>query len=115
NAGPITGENFVNWADQLRDVEQMVDNPDLRNAIAAAREQARLMRAAFTKSGEKPDWDKVEISVLKPLVEVRDRIADELARRGNKDALKPIDKDPIPVRFVDSVAKYYEQVGKDSK
>jgi hypothetical protein len=50
---------------------------------------------------------------MKPLIEVRDRIADELARRENSDALVPIDRDPVPNRYSDLVRRYYEELGKD--
>jgi hypothetical protein len=54
------------------------------------------------------------LQVLKPLVEVRSRIAEELARRDvNKDSLVPIDRDPVPNRFAESVRRYYEELGKD--
>ena len=48
-----------------------------------------------------------------PLVEVRNRVAEELARRDSKDSLAPIDRDPVPNRFAESVRRYYEELGKD--
>jgi hypothetical protein len=50
---------------------------------------------------------------MKPLLEVRDRITDELARRQSSDALVPIDRDPVPTRYSDLVRRYYEELGKD--
>jgi hypothetical protein len=46
------------------------------------------------------------------LAEVRDRIADELARRESADALVPVDRDPVPNRYSDLVRRYYEGLGK---
>ncbi len=112
--GPITGEDFAPWADRLRDVEEMLDFPDLRNEVATARERARLMRLEFKSDLKKPDWAVVRLNVVKPLVEVRDRIAEELARRESKEALVPIDRDPVPTRYSDLVRKYYEELGKDN-
>lgn len=111
--GPITGENFGPWSDRLRDVEQMVDPSDLRNQVATARERARLMRLEFIKHGDKPDWARVELQILKPLVEARARIADELARRTSKEALAPIDRDPTPAQYAELVRHYFERMGKD--
>jgi hypothetical protein len=111
--GPLTGENFVDWSDRLRDVEEMVDDPALRNEVAKARERARLMRQDYKRDAKKPDWAVVQLQVMKPLIEVRDRIADELARRENSDALVPIDRDPVPTRYSDLVRRYYEELGKD--
>ncbi len=111
--GPITGENFAPWADRLRDIEELVDTPALRDAVANARERARLLRQDFKRDQKKPDWAVVQLQILQPLVEVRARIGEELARRDSKDALVPIDRDPVPNRFADSVRRYYEELGKE--
>ena len=113
NAAPLTGEDFARWNERLRDVEELVDTPELRNALAEARERARLLRRDFRQDAKKPDWTVVELQILKPLVEVRSRLAEELARREAKDLLTPIDRDPVPNRFAESVRRYYEELGKD--
>jgi hypothetical protein len=111
-AGPLTGDDFVPWSDSLREVEQMVDQTDLRNQVATARERARLLRQQFRTDRQKPDWAVVKIQVLNPLVEVRDRIAEELARRESRENLAPLDRDPVPARYSDLVRRYYEELGK---
>ncbi len=111
--GPITGEQFAEWSDRLRDVEEMVDMPDLRNEVSLARERARLMRQEFKGERKKPDWAKVELQVVKPLVEVRQKLKEELARRDVKDSLVPIDRDPVPARYSELVRRYYENLGKE--
>jgi hypothetical protein len=113
--GPITGDDFAQWSDRLRDVEEMVDLPDLRNEVAAARERSRLLRQQFRREKQKPDWAVVQLQVVKPLVEVRDAIAEELARRNPDHELVPIDRDPVPTRYSDLVRRYYEELGKSSK
>jgi hypothetical protein len=55
----------------------------------------------------------VQLQVVKPLVEVRSRINDELARRQSREALVPIDRDPVPDRFSELVRRYYEELGRD--
>jgi len=91
----------------------MIDIPELRNQVATARERARLMRQEFKRDLKKPDWAVVRLQVMKPLIEVRDRITDELARRRSPDALVPIDRDPVPERYSELVRRYYEELGKD--
>jgi hypothetical protein len=113
NSAPLTGEDFARWNERLRDVEELVDTPEMRNAVATARERARLLRRDFRQDLKKPDWTVVELQVLKPLVEVRSRLAEELARRESKESLAPIDRDPVPNRFAESVRRYYEELGKD--
>jgi len=91
----------------------LVDQPDLRNLVARARERARVLRQEYKRDLTKPDWAVVQLQVMKPLVEVRDRIADELARRESSDSLVPIDRDPVPSRYSDLVRRYYEELGKE--
>ena len=76
--------------------------------------RARLLRREFRQDLKKPDWAVVELEIVRPLVEVRNRVAEELARRESKDSLVPIDRDPVPNRYADQVRKYYEELGKDS-
>lgn len=112
-AGPITGDDFGPWSDRLRDVEEMIDIPDLRNEVARARERARQVRQAYRQERTKPDWAVVRLQVMSPLVQVRDLIAEELARRESREALVPIDRDPVPTRYSDLVRRYYEELGKE--
>ncbi len=111
--GPLIGGNFAPWNERLRDVEQLLDSPDLRNAVATARERARLLRSDIVNDRKKPDWAVVKLQILQPLVEVRARVAEELSRRDSKESLAPIDRDPVPARFAESVRRYYEELGKD--
>ena len=113
NWAPLTGEDFNRWNERLRDVEELIESPDMRNALAEARERARLLRRDFRNDARKPDWTVVELQVLKPLLEVRGRVSEELARRESKDSLAPIDRDPVPNRFAENVRRYYEELGKD--
>ncbi|HEY5911891.1 MAG TPA: hypothetical protein VJA21_14915, partial [Verrucomicrobiae bacterium] len=112
--GPITGDDFAPWSDGLRNVEEMVDTPSLRTDVARARERARQMRQDYKRDQKKPDWAVVRLQVLQPLVEVRDAIAEELARREPRENLVPIDRDPVPGRYSELVRRYYEQLGKDN-
>jgi hypothetical protein len=55
----------------------------------------------------------VQLEILRPLLEVRSRVAEDLARRESKDPLVPLDRDPVPARFAEAVRRYYEELGKD--
>jgi hypothetical protein len=112
-SAPLTGEDFATWSDRLREVEELIDEPDLRDDVAKARERARLIRQDFKRDRKKPDWAVVQLQVMKPLTEVRDRIAEELARRESREALVPLDRDPVPNRYSDLVRRYYEELGKE--
>jgi hypothetical protein len=91
----------------------MIDLPELRSDVATARERARLVRQELRQDLKKPDWAVVRAEVVGPLVEVRSRIQEELARRGSGEGIVPIDRDPVPTRFSELVRRYYEELGKD--
>ena len=91
----------------------MIDLPDLRNDVATARERARLTRQEFRRDLKKPDWAVVRLQIVSPLVEVRSRLDEELARRTPDNDRVPIDRDPVPGRYTELVRRYYEELGKD--
>jgi len=49
--------------------------------------------------------------VAEPIRELRRRIAEEVRKRENPDALVPIDRDPVPPPFAEDVRRYYERLG----
>ena len=114
NLAPITGGGFEQFSDRLRDAEEMVDANELRNQLQTVRERLRMQRVEFKRSEAEPKWDLVKLQILTPLVEVRKRIEEDLAKRDSREAMVPIDRDPVPGRFSELVRKYYENLGKDS-
>jgi len=111
--GPLTGRDFRQWSDRLRDVEEILSEPDLRNDVARVRDRARAIRAEFTRNGKEPQWNLVEQQITKPLTELRNRIGEELAKLKPDEAIVPIDRDPVPGRFAELVKRYYENLGGD--
>ena len=109
-SGPITGD-FTPWSDRLRDVEEMVDDPDLSGEVARVREAARDIRRQMRRDFKGPNWDLVRESVAGPLNEIRDRVAEELLRKNSTSEAVPIDRDPVPARYADDVRRYYETLG----
>jgi hypothetical protein len=90
----------------------MVDDPALRAEAARVREIARGMRVEFKRHSLPPQWDAVRAQVSAPLAELRDRVAEELARRESKENLVPIDRDPVPQKYAERVRRYYEDLGR---
>ncbi len=109
---PITGGNHREWTDRLRDVEEAVDLPQVREKVSQVRDDIRKMNREFQRHSKKPEWDLVEARILKPLNEIRRRLAEELAKRQSDKALVPIDRDPVPDQFDELVRRYYERLGK---
>lgn len=110
---PITGEDFREWSDRLRDVEEIVGDPELRAEAARIRERARSFRREFKRHSEEPKWELIKSLVARPLRELRQQVSEELLRRsGAKNALVPIDRDPVPEQFAEQVRRYYENLGR---
>jgi hypothetical protein len=108
---PLTGEDFLNWSDRLRDVEEMMNDAELRAEAARIRDRARGFRRDLKRHSQPPNWDLVNLQVIAPLNELYDRVNEELMRRASREALVPIDRDPVPPRFDEAVRLYYERLG----
>jgi hypothetical protein len=89
----------------------MVGDPKLRAEAAAIRERAKAARADFKKNAKAPNWDMIDQTIGRPLAELRDAVAQELARRDSSEALVPIDREPVPPEYADKVRRYYERLG----
>jgi hypothetical protein len=90
----------------------MLDDPALRADAARIREAARGIRSEFKKAGKMPKRDLVNSQISVPLLELRQRVEEELARKDSKENLVPIDRDPVPSKYAERVRRYYEELGK---
>lgn len=114
-SAPIAGDGFRDWSDRLRDVEEMVGDPQLRNRAAQIRDRARGIRRDLSRNDQPPRWELVEELIARPLRELRREIAQQLLRRSaDRNASVPIDRDPVPAQFSDAVRRYYESLGSGS-
>ena len=87
--GPITGEGFRQWSDRMRDVEELLDDPELRAEAARIRDRVRGAREEFKRHSKEPDWNKLQDLVAEPIKELRNRIAEEVRRRESPDCAGP--------------------------
>ena len=110
-SGPITGDGFRQWSDRMRDVEELLQDPQLRAEAARIRDRARGAREEYKRHATEPDPKTLKEMVADPIRELRDRVAEEVRRRESPDSLVPIDRDPVPTRFTDGVRRYYERLG----
>jgi hypothetical protein len=110
-SGPIMGNNFVDWSDRVRDVEEVLDAQDLRNRLATVRERVAGLRAEYRQSGRVPQPEIVRTEILTPMTQVRVWLQEELARRENAGSLVPLDRDPVPDKYSEQVRHYYEKLG----
>lgn len=109
--GPVTGDGFRQWSDRMRDVEELLNDPEMRSEAARIRDRVRGEREEFRRHSKEPDWTKLKDMVADPIAQLRDRVAEEVRRRESPDALVPIDRDPVPPRFAEGVRRYYERLG----
>lgn len=109
--GPLTGNQFHEWSDRMRDVEEMVGDSELRSRVAQIRERAQSMRAEFKRHSKAPEGDLINAQILEPLAEIQTILSNEISKRGAQTSLAPIDRDPVPEKYSDLVRRYYEELG----
>ena len=109
--GPITGDGFRQWSERMRDVEDLLQDPQLRSEAARIRDRVRGAREEFKRHSQVPDPKQLKTLVADPIRELRDRVAEEIRRRESPDSLVPIDRDPVPPQFAEGVRRYYERIG----
>jgi hypothetical protein len=109
--GPLTGLDFREWEDRLREVEEVVEIPELRNELSEVRQRARDIRRENKENGKPPKWDLVDMQILRPLTEINKRLEEELTLRQPKRELVPVDHDPVPEEYSELVRRYYERLG----
>ena len=101
----------MNWSDQLRDVQSVLDSPDLRNQLATVRDRAAGFRAEYRNGRQLPSPDAVRQQILMPMAQVRVWVREELALQENANSLVPLDRDPVPENYSELVRQYYEKLG----
>jgi hypothetical protein len=110
--GPLTGDNtFTDWADRLQTVQNLLDDPAQRQQIADALAQARDLRSNYIRHSQLPQWNLVTNNIISPLSKVSDALRQQLSREEEPDSLQPVDQDPVPDKYADSVKRYYEALG----
>lgn len=108
---PISGDDFRQWSDRLRDVEEMLSDPELRGEAARIREQARELRRDWQRHSADPNWELVRQRVAAPLSQLQREVTEEWLRKTTKDAVVPVDRQPVPRQYQDAVRRYYERIG----
>ena len=89
----------------------MLPQEDLRNAVAQVRDEARAMRIDFRRDNLPPEASTIGKKITEPLIELRQRISEEIAKLNRENPVSPIDRDPVPSEFRDLVRLYYEELG----
>jgi hypothetical protein len=95
----------------MRDVEELIEDPEWRAEAARIRDRVRGAREDYRRHSKEPDWTKLQGLVTKPINELRKKIGEELSRRESPDSLVPIDRDPVPPQYAEGVRRYYERLG----
>jgi len=109
--GVFTGGGYEQWSDRLRNVEELLNNPELRNEAAKVLDRARSLRIELKRSNEAPQVAFLNTRITQPLMELRDRVVEELSKKDAGKNLAPVDRDPVPAEFRDLVKRYYQELG----
>ena len=111
SSNPISGDNWNDWSDRLRNVEDILTRPELRNDAARIMDEARNLRIDSRRNDEPPQVDHLKLRIIKPLVELRDRVAEALAQKDSQRPQLQLDAAPVPERYREQVRRYAEQLG----
>lgn len=112
-ARPLTGDEFREWSNRLREVEEVLNDPELSQQVAQVRDRARSIRAEFRRHGTEPQWDLVKSQLLDEMTSLQKRIQQELAKLSSDRSMVPIDREPVPEEFDELVRRYYELLGQN--
>lgn len=109
---PITGDAYAAWSDSLRDVEELVRDQSVRAEAARIREAVRSMRVEYKRHAKEPEWPLVRELVANPLAKLTEKVQEELLRlSAERNALVPVDRDPVPSLYQQRLDRYYENLG----
>lgn len=113
NTSALTGTAYGEWSGRLRNVEDLLSVPELRNEAAKVLDQARAMRKDFEYNRETPGMQAqhLQLRIIQPLMELRDRVTEELAKRDTDNPNVPMDRDAVPPAFRELVRRYYTELG----
>ena len=89
----------------------MIPQEDLRNQAARVADNAREMRVDFSRDNLPPGAGAIDQRITLPLIELRQRLSEEIAKLNRENPISPIDRDPVPSEFRDLVRRYYEELG----
>lgn len=109
---PIKGDSYSSWSDSIRDVEELVRDPEMRAEAARIREAVRSMRVDYKRHAKEPEWPLVRRLIANPLQQLTEKVQEELLRlSAERNALIPVDRDPVPSLYQQRLDRYYENLG----
>lgn len=107
----MTGDDFLDWSDRLREVEEILNDPELRAKAARIRDRAKAIRKEVKRHSSEPNWDIVQEMIAEPLEKLRNQVADEVLRRTSDEARIPLNREPVPGKYEQQVRDYYKRLG----
>ena len=93
----------------------MLEDPNMRAQAAEIREKAKEIRREMKRHSKEPNWEIVQDFIAEPLEQLRLEVARELLLKENKNALVPIDRDPVPAIFLEQVQQYQKELSEVEK
>jgi len=108
----LTGDSYANWVDSLRDVEELVVDPEMKSEVIRIREAAREIRIEYKRHAKEPQWSLVRKLIAEPIGQLREKVQEELLRKSSeRSAIVPVDHDPVPSKYQQQQDRYYENLG----
>ena len=70
------------------------------------------MRVDYKRHSKEPQWSLVRKLIAEPIAQLREKVQEELLRKSSeRNAIVPIDHDPVPSKYQLQQDRYYENLG----
>jgi len=88
----------------------------MKAEAARIREVARDMRVDYKRHSKEPQWPLVRKLIAEPIGQLRGKVQEELLRKSSeRNAIVPVDHDPVPSKYQQQQDRYYENLGGATK
>ncbi|MCH2208427.1 MAG: hypothetical protein MK132_21510 [Lentisphaerales bacterium] len=105
-------KEFKEMIGDLRNIEDLLQNQELRQQVASIRDRMRQMEMDKKRFSKKPNVDQIRKKLFEPLSELQKEISEELAKMNDTKGKVRMDKDPIPEKYEEQVRSYFNRLGK---
>ncbi|MCM8537039.1 MAG: hypothetical protein NE334_13960 [Lentisphaeraceae bacterium] len=111
--GPLTKQpKFKELVNNLRNVEDLLQNQKLRQKVASVRDRLRQMEMEKKRHSKAPTVSVINKSIIEPLAQLQEELNEELSKLNDTKGKIRLDKEPIPEEYEEQVRTYFDRLGK---
>ena len=100
---------------ELRNIEDMLQTPEMRQQAAVIRERMRQIMQNKKRFSKKPHAEEINDKLYTPILQLKDKVKEELARLNDTKNKIRVDRDPVRAKYQKQVRTYFERLGRGDK